>query len=208
MTSLPQGGIHHYLNGGLPTADVTVIMCSLPTRPQLLSEAIGGVLSQSVKPHGLLIGVDFALIGEAQNQNRLAEIAETEWLAFCHDDDVWLPNHLDELFQISEHADVVFSDYILEGRGDWHPGHYCNNVSGDWEMLKETNWIPPSACMIRRNVFNNMGGWKPLTHPRDWVDWSMWKGLLNAGYRMKCTCRQTFRYRFNVNDTHQNGSWP
>lgn len=202
MSNLELGGIIDYLNGGLETADVSVVVCSLPTRPDLLSEAIYGLVSQSVRPKAVYIGIDFALIGEAQNQNRLATLVDTEWIAFCHDDDIWLPNHLEEMLSISEDADVVFSDYILEGRGEWHPGHFCHN----WNMLWETNWIPPSAAMIRTKVFNEVGGWQPLTHPRDWVDWKMWKVLLAREYKMKCTCKQTFRYRFNVNEHHKNGS--
>jgi hypothetical protein len=202
LTELHTGGIHHYLNGGLETADVSVVMCSLPTRPDLLSEAIHGVVSQSVKPKAAYIGIDFALIGEAQNQNRLASLVDTKWMAFCHDDDIWLPNHLEVMLAHSEDTDVVFTNYILEGRGDWHPGHWCHN----WRMLLETNWIPPTACMIKTSVFNEVGGWEPLTHPRDWVDWKMWRKLYNEGYTLKCTCTKTFRYRFNVREGHNNGS--
>jgi len=197
------GGILDYLNGGISTADVSVITCSLPTRPDLLSEAILGITSQTVKPKAAYIGIDFALIGEAQNQNNLAKLVDTKWIAFCHDDDVWLPNHLEEMLKISDDADIVFSDYILEGRGDWHPGHYCN----DWSMLLQTNWIPPSAAMIKTSVFRDIGGWQKLEHPRDWVDWKTWKLLYYNGFKMKCTCKQTFRYRFGVNENHKNGSW-
>lgn len=201
--NLNLGGIHEYLNGGLETADVSVVTCSLPTRPDLLSEAILGIVGQTVQPKAAYIGIDFKLIGEAQNQNRLATLVDTEWIAFCHDDDVWLPNHLEEMLHIADGADVVFSDYILEGRGEWHPGHYCNN----WEMLRSTNWIPPSAAMIRTRVFREVDGWDAMTHPRAWVDWSMWQKLLDRHYIMKCTCKKTFRYRFHVNENHKNGSF-
>lgn len=198
------GGIHEYLAGGLVTADVSVVVCSLSTRPELLAECIAGIDSQTLQPRAAYIGIDFALIGEAQNQNNLARLVDTSWIAFCHDDDIWLPNHLQVMMDNMLDTDIVFSDYILEGRGDWHPGHYCN----DWSMLMQTNWIPPSACMMRTEVFNAVGGWPPLDNPRGWVDWAMWKTLYQKGYRMKCTCEKTFRYRFHVNANHSNGSLP
>ena len=201
--TLENGGIIQYLSGGIKTADVSVIICALPSRPDLLSEAISGIVEQTVPPRAAYIGIDFALIGEAQNQNRMINIVDTEWIAFCHDDDVWLPNHLEEMLKISQDADVIFSDYYLEGRGDWHPGHYCSS----WEKLLETNWIPPSAAMIRTDVFRAIGGWQQMNHMRDWVDWKTWQRLYLDGYRMKCTCKKTFRYRFEVNENHKNGSW-
>lgn len=170
----------------------------------MLGEAMAGVAAQTRPPAFLAVGVNYSpdRIDAATHANRLTAAVDEEWLAFLHDDDVWLPDHLEGLAAASEDADVVVADFVVEGR-DWHPGHSC-----DFSQLRTRNWFGPSAVMIRSKTFRATGGW-PQKVGEIWGDWGMWLSLLDHGARFRCSHRTTVRYRFHdSNMTFESGAPP
>lgn len=171
---------------------IAVIVTALPERKAMLDEALAGVAAQTRAPAFVVVGVNYSpdRVDGATHANRLAEAVDEEWLAFLHDDDVWLPDHLEGLAAASHDADIVVADFDVEGR-DWHPGHHC-----DYSLLRSRNWFGPSVVMIRSEVFHAVGGW-PQKAGEIWGDWGMWLALLDRGARFRCSHRKTVRYRFH-----------
>lgn len=171
---------------------IAVIVTALPERRRMLEEALAGVAAQTRAPAFVVVGVNYSpdRVDGATHANRLVEAVDEEWLAFLHDDDVWLPEHLEGLAAASHDADIVVADFEVEGR-DWHPGHHC-----DYSLLRSGNWFGPSVVMIRSEVFHAVGGW-PQKSGEIWGDWGMWLALLERGARFRCSHRKTVRYRFH-----------
>lgn len=181
---------------------IAVIVTALPERRRMLEEALAGVAAQTRAPAFVVVGVNHSpdRVDGATHANRLVEAVDEEWLAFLHDDDVWLPEHLEGLAAASDDADIVVADFDVEGR-DWDPGHHC-----DYSLLRSRNWFGPSVVMIRSEVFHAVGGW-PQKAGEIWGDWGMWLALLERGARFRCSHRKTVRYRFHGdNMTFEAGS--
>lgn len=177
---------------------ITVCLVSLPERHALLTEALGSVRAQTAQPAATLVGIDPRQVGEAANMNRLVHAASTEWVAFLHDDDLWTPRHLAAALEHTA-ADVIVSNVALSGRpANTIEPHHC-----DYDDLRRTNWFPPSAVVARRDLVLDVGGFTEEP-PGSWVDWAMWKRLLDAGAQFTCTHEDTLIYRFG---SWSNGSW-
>lgn len=177
---------------------IAVLVTSLPERRALLAEALESVADQSLQPDDVVIGVDPYRLGEVANMRRLQAATDCDWLAFLHDDDLWMPNHLSVASEHFATADVIVSRVTTVGR----PQHTLEPQHDDFADLLWTNWFPPSAVVVRRETF---GEWchPERTPPHDWVDWSNWRRLYQSGARMVHTNEPTLLYRF----TGDNGSW-
>lgn len=176
---------------------VAVLVTSLPERRNLLCEALESVADQTVPPDDIVVGVDPYRLGEVANMNRLIGATDCDWLAFLHDDDMWLPDHLATAAKHFDTADVIVSRVTTVGR----PQHTLEPQHDNFADLAHTNWFPPSAVVVRREVF---GEWcEPFDRFR-WIDWANWNRLHQAGARMIHTNEPTLLYRFGP---WGNGSW-
>lgn len=179
---------------------MTACIVSLPERHTLLAEAMASVREQTVQPEAVLIGIDPRICGEAENCNRLIRAASTEWVAFLHDDDLWRPNHLEQLLAHSADADVVCASFDLDGRPESSiEPHHC-----DYDDLTRTNWMWPGCVMARRDALLDWGGFIQAPHGQ-WVDWTSFKSWLAQGARFACSHERTAIYRFGHG--FGNGSW-
>ena len=131
--------------------------------------------------------------------NRLIAATDCDWLAFCHDDDLWNPDHLAVCSQFFDSADVIVSRFVLVGR----PWSTIEPWHDNFDDLRWTNWIgSPSMVVARRSAF---GSWVEPCARHRWVDWCNWNRLLNAGARFADTGVRTTQYRFHAE--FPNGSW-
>lgn len=178
---------------------VAAIVVSLPERYGLLCEALESVIEQTRPVDDTVIGIDPYRYGEVGNMNRLIDATDCEWIAFLHDDDVWLPEHVATAEKHFDTADVIVSRVTTVGR----PQSTLERQHDNFEDLRWTNWFPPSAVVVRKAVFDH---WTepPQPPPADWVDWSNWRRLLDAGARFAHTNEATMLYRFGA---WGNGSW-
>ena len=176
---------------------IAAVVVSLPERHDLLVEALGSVHRQTRAPDDTVIGIDPRRYGEVANMNRLIRATDCDWLAFLHDDDLWLPEHLAIAEKYMDYADVIVSRYDLVGR----PWNTIEPWHENFEDLRWTNWIgSPSMVVARKSVF------REFVDPFGqfcWIDWANWNRLLAAGAVFVDTQTVTTQYRFMGN----NGSW-
>jgi glycosyltransferase involved in cell wall biosynthesis len=156
-------------------------------RPRLLADALAGVARQSRPPVEVRIGNDGESdIGEALTalgtigtsvirtgaggaaaaRNRAARGARGEALAFLDDDDRWLPGHLEGLAAaLADRAvEIAFGDCAVV-REELGPGGERAElarrvIAHDWDdaLMRHDDFIPPSALVVRRPLFERLGG--------------------------------------------------
>lgn len=92
-------------------ADVTVIIPTIQGREDLLARARAGVDAQTSPPGCLIVQTDLDRRGAAWCRNTALTLVETPFVAWCDDDDVFLPDHLETLVagQNESGADLVFT---------------------------------------------------------------------------------------------------
>lgn len=98
--------------------DITVVTPHVPDRGELLREAIESVRAQTHPAAAHLIDVDYQHHGPHAGLNRMIRAADTEWVSILPDDDLYDPNHLEELSKVADGADIVFSWHRWIGRDD------------------------------------------------------------------------------------------
>jgi glycosyltransferase involved in cell wall biosynthesis len=184
--------------GGGPIAALPAVSVVIATRnrPRLLMDALRSVEAQTARPLEVLVGddgdppleppsssrLDVTLIPvgarrAAVARNRAAAGARGDVLAFLDDDDRWRPDHLQGLaaafadpavgfayrdcavIRESVGADGVRRDLDqLEIARDWDP-----------EMMRDNDYLPPSAWGVRRSLFQALGGFdESFEFSEDW----------------------------------------
>lgn len=185
--------------------DVTVITPTIPGREAFLEECRASVTDQTVAPYRHLVRLDDPGRRDrsgkedhmVEQHNQLLAMVETEWLAVLHDDDCYLPQHLETILPAMEDADVVYSYSTTERVSR-------TNVTG-WtqtqlvQMLQRANVIPACAA-IRTEVERAVGGWQHVEKPL-FSDWSNWLRLARSGARFVCIPTETWTYRFHAGQT-------
>jgi len=180
---------------GPPTVTAVVVTCD---RPRLLVDALAGVARQSRPPIEVRIGNDghpdlgaaLAALGAIETtvigtraggaaaaRNRAARGARGEALAFLDDDDCWLPGHLAGLAGALADPSVgfAFADCAVV-REELGPGGARAElarrvIAHDWDdaLMRHDDFIPPSGLMVRRALFERLGGFDESFHfSEDW----------------------------------------
>jgi glycosyltransferase involved in cell wall biosynthesis len=181
-------------------SDCTVLIPTVD-RPFELDQAIESVVGQSVKPAAVLIvsdGYDLpseviekwagrlnniratqtgARVGPSAARNAGIALADTEFVAFLDDDDLFLPNHLETCVDIlrREDADMVYGGAFvcptrqypgrrLSKRGSRIKAHDFNR-----SVLLCGNIIPTSAVVVRTSMLQAFD--EGLHHCEDWELW-------------------------------------
>lgn len=95
---------------------ITVAIPSIPPRSALLARAIASVSSQTLQPSGLVVAYDNYREGAPRTRQRALESVTTEWVAFLDDDDEFMPQHLEKLWNhaLNTGADYVFAWYKVK----------------------------------------------------------------------------------------------
>ncbi len=160
----------------------------IPTfnRPQLLSRAIESALAQSVQDLQVIVvndaGLDVANVasgatylslkknrGLAGARNAGLELAIGEYVAFLDDDDLLLPNHLENLLKRATPETIVYSDYWRvagERRVETTTPEF------DYQRILTENFVPVNCFLTPRALIEQVGRFDEwLTALEDWDLW-------------------------------------
>lgn len=108
---------------------ITVVMPSIPSRGVRRNAALASIASQTLYPAAVSIAIDVNREGAPATRDRALRGAQTPWVAFLDDDDAFMPQHLEHLFEhaMETGADFVYSWFqVVGGRDPFPPGHYLN----------------------------------------------------------------------------------
>ena len=157
----------------------------IPThnRAATISRAVESVLRQSYK-HIEIIVVDDGSEDETQNilksqqgvkiisldatrgvsaaRNEGVAVSSGEWIAFLDSDDEWMPEKLDKQLELANRENLP----LIHGEEIWirngkrvNPKNKHQKSGGDiFEKCLKLCLISPSAALIKRDVFEEMGG--------------------------------------------------
>lgn len=172
---------------------VAVLTPTVEGREEMLAECRASVTAQTV-PVEHLVEVDVDGCGPQRIRNRLATVAQAEWLLPLDDDDLLDPECVEVLLERCADADVVYPWCRVDGRDDFfivnklfHPG-----------SLFVQNYIPVTA-LIRSSFFRMLGGYRDV----ELEDHDLWQRAYLHGGRFVCVPEVLWTYRFLGQNTYQ-----
>lgn len=87
---------------------ITVVIPTIPPRSDLLAQAVDSVRMQTQLPTAVIIEQDLHHEGAGVTRTRALQRVTTPWVAFLDDDDLFMPQHLERLW---EHKACTDCDY-------------------------------------------------------------------------------------------------
>jgi len=161
------------------------ISCILTTynRPQYLQRAVDSILSQTFQEFELIIVDDHSdsppNVNLPQGEDRVVPIrlhwntgfwirprnigimlARSNYLAFLDDDNVYLPNHLELMYEAikDDKYDMVYGDRVYKSNNPKET-KFMGRMSFDFNMkkLNKGNYIDISDVMISMQMMNKIG---------------------------------------------------
>jgi glycosyltransferase involved in cell wall biosynthesis len=120
------------------------------------------------------------------------------WIAFLDADDVWLPNKLEWQLSAADTPLVYTNRYNIGARGDVPEiqSDITRMHDGDvfLPLLLEGNFITMSSVMMRRDLYQQVGGFfEGLAAAADWDFWVR----VAERHPVRCCHEPLMRYRFH-----------
>lgn len=198
---------------------VTAIITSIPPRATMLADALTSVTVQTHLPDEIITTIDHSRLGPAAQRNRAVTQADTEWVAFLDDDDIWYPNHLATLLDAAAatNADVIYPWFHIRGpSGEDLDSHDPLAINGEpaferpfdavsrKHLVHSGNFIPVTA-LVRTSAFHSVGGF-PQPGTPEWPhteceDWGLWQALARWDAEFHHVPVRTWEWRWHGKNT-------
>jgi glycosyltransferase involved in cell wall biosynthesis len=122
--------------------------------------------------------------GPAAARNYAAQFARGDWLGFLDADDLWLPRKLEKQLSLAISDDVAIIQTLMRGSPDDQipPEVFPPEVT--FSQLWETNLVGTSSVLIRRSVFERLGGFNEDEQLISSEDYHLWLRVAAAGGRI------------------------
>lgn len=143
--------------------------------------------------------------GVARARNTGVGLAQGTWVAFLDADDLWLPEKLERQLAISS-APMTYTDRLNIGaRGDLPElQSLVTPMSGGdlfVALLREGNFITNTSVMIRRDLFQKLGGF--YTGLNGTEDWDLWIRVAER-HEIGFVPEPLVKYRFHAGSISRN----
>lgn len=202
---------------------VTVV---LPTynRARVIGETIDSILAQQFHDFELLVVADGctdetdAVVtaygdpririvhqpnsgGPAKPRNTGVQQARGRYIAFCDDDDLWVPEKLQKQIAWMESTPDIALSYtsgVTFGEGDYFAKRTIKRgPRGDhFRRLLYGNFVPNSSVVVRKSVLDVVGPFNVDTRLHGVEDYEMWLRI-SYRYRLACLDEPLIRYRIH-----------
>ncbi len=184
------------------------VILSTYNRPELLQRAIDSVIAQTFKEWELIIVDDHSDIKPPINlpdgENRVIPIrlpwntgnhvrpknigimcSQGKYIAYLDDDNIYLPNHLEVLYQsiTKSQADVVYGDRVYKSTIP-NEKRFMGRMSYDYDLkrLEQGNYIDTSDIMHTIQSINDIGFWDIFWERK--ADWLLMMRFGKAGKKI------------------------
>ena len=155
-------------------------------------------------PHSRLVRREECGGPAAARESGLAALSSAVTLVgLCDCDDAWLPGKLaSQVAAFAEHPEAVacFGRALVVGADGRETGERWQELRpGFWEgdelttMLYESNPIPTSSMVLRRDALQRVGGFSSPVRVAE--DWDLWLRLAAGGGGFICLAQTLVRYR-------------
>tara|TARA_B100001996_G_scaffold109829_1_gene83122 strand:- start:2000 stop:2659 length:660 start_codon:yes stop_codon:yes gene_type:complete len=136
------------------------------------------------------------------------EKASGKYIAFCDDDDTWLPNKLELQINamMSTGCKMSSTETVVGRRGLYNPSHKYNekligNKQKIWTLdhIKKHNWFTNSSVVVEKDILIKAG---KVPHDRRGQDYEAWKKCLeytNSVYVNEALCYYDGNHGFGSN---------
>lgn len=121
-------------------------------------------------------------MGETHRHTALS-YARGDHIAGIGDDDLWFPNHLEEMIKLLQEVDfgnLFQTEVDIDGRLFGHRGDLSCNRTVKRMLDTKFNFFGPTVCGYKRSAYQKLQiGWSPA--PDDiWSDLYMWRKFLST----------------------------
>jgi hypothetical protein len=188
---------------------ITVCSPTIPIRGKELSRAIQSVAGQTIKPAAHLIMVDVNREGAPIMLDKTIEAAQTDWVAILADDDEFLPNHLETLWELvnSENSDIGFSHFRYSNLQDAGHLEKFRGLPFDNENPRQMTGVFLAKRELILDVGGHSQGFDALSFEVDesgnriGEDFLIVKRLAKAGARFSVSSEVTWIYHTGHGNT-------
>lgn len=182
------------------------VITSTYHRPQLLKRAIESVMAQTYEDWEMIIVNDdpdyetrdvvssfndkrltYLAMGskwgnDTRPKNKGIQASTGEYIAFCDDDVVFRPDHLQALIKAMEPGvDVTYGDrWIFQEEKSVSIGIFHDF---DPFLMMRRNYIDTSDVLARKKAIVEVGGFDERY--KKYIDWNLWVRMMKAGYKFK-----------------------
>lgn len=141
----------------------------------------------------------------AASRNRAIALARSLYLAFLDSDDIWYPEKLTRCVECLD-DDVGLVSHGLRCIGNREKDMFCGpeQLATFDALLNHGNCITPSATVVRKDIFQAVGGFSEDPAIVTSEDYHLWLKLAKAGTRMRFIKEILGEYR--IHSSNQSGS--
>ncbi|HYE89232.1 MAG TPA: glycosyltransferase [Vicinamibacterales bacterium] len=161
---------------------------------------------KALEPFGNQVRVHHqANSGVAMARNTGVGLASGTWIAFLDADDLWLPHKLERQLALST-ASITYTDrFNIGARGELPEvqSEVTPMCGGDLfvPLMREGNFITNTSVVIRRVLFEQMGGF--YTGLNGTEDWDLWIRIAER-HEIGFVPEPLVRYRFHAGGISRN----
>lgn len=173
-----------------PADEIIVVEDGSPEPSRDIVEQFAGV-RYVLQPNG----------GVSSARNNGASLTRADWICFLDQDDLLLPDHLEQIsesIRLHEQASLFYAPRLVLScfHGVWTTDYAAVQPPTPEDLphvLLRRCPFPPSGVCVRRSVFEQVGGFRSRYDLAE--DWEFWFRLCSAGGGFFLCPRPTFCYR-------------